>query len=55
MIQKIREEFPDLLIFLGGQAFKHGGEEVISKYKNVVYFPDLYSLNEILKTVYKYA
>ncbi len=55
MIQKIRSEFPDLLIFLGGQAFKHGGEEVISKYKNVMYFADLYSLNEILKIVYQHA
>lgn len=50
MIQKIRDEFPDILIFTGGQAFKHGGENILSKYKNVIYFPDLFTLSTILKT-----
>lgn len=51
MIQKIRSEFPDLLIFTGGQAFRHGGKEIVSKYKNVIYFPDLFSLGRILKKI----
>lgn len=48
MIRKISAEFPNLLIFTGGQAFRHGGEAVLSKYKNVIYTPDLFTLNEIL-------
>ncbi len=43
MIQQIREEFPSLVILVGGQAFLHGGHEILSKHKNVVYKPDLTS------------
>lgn len=50
MIQKIRAEFPDIWIFTGGQAFRHGGTDIIAKYKNVIYFPDLFTLSTILKT-----
>lgn len=50
MIQKIRNEFPDTWIFTGGQAFKHGGADIISKYKNVIYFPDLFTLSNMLKS-----
>lgn len=49
MIQQITNEFPELKIFVGGQAFRHGGIEVISSYKNVVFLPDLNSLDNYLK------
>lgn len=49
MIQRINNEFPELRIFVGGQAFRHGGVDVISSYKNVVYLPDLNSLDNYLK------
>lgn len=49
MIQHITDEFPGLKIFVGGQAFRHGGVEVISSYKDVIYLPDLNSLDQYLK------
>lgn len=49
MIQHITDEFPELKIFVGGQAFRHGGVEVISSYKDVIYLPDLNSLDQYLK------
>lgn len=49
MIQQINNLFPELKILVSGQAFRHGGIEVISSYKNVVYLPDLNSLNNYLK------
>lgn len=51
MIQQINIEFPDLPIFVGGQAFRHGGDKVFSTYKNVVYLTDLNSLDHFLKTI----
>lgn len=43
MIQKVQIEFPNLPILVGGQAFHHGGNEIILKYNNVVFQPDLNS------------
>lgn len=48
-IEQINIEFPELKIMVGGQAFRHGGEEVIAAYKNVVYLPDLNFLDNYLK------
>ena len=44
-IKTIREKFPNLLIIIGGQAFRHGGQDIISKYTNVEYLPDLNSID----------
>jgi methanogenic corrinoid protein MtbC1 len=41
MLQRFREEFTDLPVLVGGQAFRHGGEEVLEQYNNVFYKPDL--------------
>lgn len=49
MIEEIRQSFPDLKILAGGQAFLHGGSEVLEKYENVNYLPDLTSLDSYLK------
>ncbi|MGM0531986.1 MAG: cobalamin B12-binding domain-containing protein [Bacteroidota bacterium] len=49
MIEEIRQSFPGLKILAGGQAFLHGGTEVLEKYENVKYLPDLTSLDSYLK------
>ena len=49
MIGRMQKEFPELPIVVGGQAFRHGGEEVLTKYKDVVYLPDLDSVQLFIK------
>lgn len=49
-IQKVRKEFPELPILVGGQAFLHDGQDVLLKYENVVFRPDLDSAELYLKT-----
>lgn len=49
MILKVQKEFPDLPILVGGQAFQHGGKDIILKYDNVVYIPDLNSTELFIK------
>lgn len=49
MLQEIRQSFPGLRILVGGQAFRHGGVEVLEKYRNVNYLPDLVALDAYLK------
>lgn len=51
MIQRIRNEFPETLILVGGQAFLHGGIEIISNYKNVIYQPDINSTELFINTL----
>jgi hypothetical protein len=41
MIQKIRAQKPNLPILVGGQAFRRGGQDVIARYPNAKYLPDL--------------
>lgn len=49
MIKTIRKEFPDLLIMVGGQAFRHGGKDVINKYDHVILGDNLNNLESFLK------
>lgn len=49
MIQQIRKELPELTILVGGQAFRNGGNEVLSKYDQVIYQPDLKSTDLFIK------
>lgn len=49
MILKIRAEFVDLPILVGGQAFLRGGQDVLLKYSNVTYLPDLNSVDLFIK------
>jgi methanogenic corrinoid protein MtbC1 len=49
MIQKVQKEFPKLPILVGGQAFQHGGTDIILKYDNVVFKPDLNSTEIFIK------
>ncbi len=47
-LKRIREEFPELPVLIGGQAFQHGGEEVLEQYDNVYYKPDLKSTESFI-------
>lgn len=49
MIQKMSDEMPELRILVGGQAFQRGGQDVIAKYPNVLYLPDLHSIDAFIK------
>ena len=49
MLVKIRNQFPELYILVGGQAFLHGGFDVLKKFRNVIYKADLNELDELLK------
>lgn len=49
MIEKVQKEFPELPVIVGGQAFRHGGKDVLSKYKNVTYSPDIDSVELFIK------
>ncbi|MFW5786583.1 MAG: cobalamin B12-binding domain-containing protein, partial [bacterium] len=41
MLKLLRRAFPDLPIVIGGQAFRHGGGELLDRYPNTAYLPDL--------------
>lgn len=49
MIEKLRQEFADMPILVGGQAFKRFAVEVNSKFQNVNYFSDLYLLGKYIE------
>lgn len=49
VIRKIDEDIPNLPILVGGQAFRRGGQEVIARYPNVKYLPDLNSVDAYIK------
>jgi len=53
MIQMIRTDFPDLPILVGGQAFRHGGQNILLKYENVIYKPDLISAELFIKKLHQ--
>lgn len=46
-------DFPDLMIVVGGQAFKHLEVSKIEDLEQVVYFPDLYILEQFVKSINK--
>jgi len=49
MLQRVQQIFPEQHLLVGGQAFSHGGTEVLQKYKNVFYKPDLKSTEAFIK------
>ena len=51
MIPVIRKEFPELPILVGGQAFRYGGQEILLKYENVIYKPDIKSTDLLIKSI----
>lgn len=51
MLQLINKKLPNLKILVGGQAFRHGGQHILSKYQNTSYLPDLYSTELFIKNL----
>lgn len=48
-LHKIRSEFAQLPILIGGQAFLRGGQEIISDFEHVTYLPDLDAIENFIK------
>lgn len=53
MIKAIQDEIPNLPILIGGQGFRFGGIEIINRYTNLIYLPDLDSLESFLNQINK--
>jgi len=51
MIPIIQKEFPELPILVGGQAFRHGGQEILLKHENVIYKPDIINTELFIKSI----
>lgn len=49
MISVLKNEFPDLMIIIGGQAFKHKIEGNFSKLEGIKYISNLYNLDTYIK------
>ncbi len=49
ILQTTTELFPNLPILVGGQAFRLGGVEIIEKYPNVTYLPNIQSTDLFIK------
>lgn len=49
MIQNVRKELPNLPILIGGQAFRYGGQDMLLKYDNVIYQPDISGTDLFIK------
>jgi methanogenic corrinoid protein MtbC1 len=47
-LDKIRSEFSQLRIIIGGQAFLRGGKEILSGYDNITYLPDLNAIENFI-------
>jgi methanogenic corrinoid protein MtbC1 len=51
MIDTLKNEFPELTIILGGQAFLHKKENSFDKIHDVKYITNLYELDNYIKTI----
>ena len=49
MLDKIKTKLPDLFVLVGGQAFRHGGLDMLEKYNKLIYKHDLNELEDFLK------
>jgi len=50
MLTEIRNEFPETPVWVGGQAFRWGGVEVIEKFYNTAFIDSLHNLEMKLQT-----
>lgn len=48
MIEKIRSEFPELQVIIGGQAFIHLADKALDKFGNIQLISDLYLLKQYI-------
>lgn len=55
MLRSIQKEMPYLPILIGGQGFRYGGIEIVNRYKNLIYLPDLNSLESFLIQINHYG
>ncbi|PKP06567.1 MAG: cobalamin-binding protein [Bacteroidetes bacterium HGW-Bacteroidetes-5] len=51
VINRIRDLFPETLIIVGGQGLRLHQKEITGKYPNLLYFPDLFKLEEFIKSI----
>jgi len=51
LIEGIKSEFPNVVILVGGQAFKHLTPQNIKQLGNVTHITDLYFLDRFLKSI----
>jgi methanogenic corrinoid protein MtbC1 len=51
VIERIRDLFPETIIIVGGQGLRLHQKEITGKYPNLLYFPDLYKLEEFIKSI----
>ena len=49
LLEKLRHEFPELQILIGGQAFSHISPEIVSKLGNVIQIGDLHLLKKYIQ------
>jgi MerR family transcriptional regulator, light-induced transcriptional regulator len=49
MLIEIRKVFPNLLILIGGQAFRNGGNNILTNYNNIRYLSNLNELDHFIK------
>lgn len=50
-LKTVRDEFPELLIIIGGQGFNHLNNQDLNKTQGVVYLQDLYVLEQFVKSL----
>ena len=51
MLTAMQQEMPNLPILIGGQGFRYGGLDILNRYRNLVYLPDLNSLESFIKQI----
>jgi len=51
LLDLLREEFPDLMIILGGQALQQSTQQDFNNYSNLLLFTDLYVLEQFIKSL----
>ena len=51
MIERIRVLFSQTLIIVGGQGLRYSQKDITGKYPNLLYFPDLYKLEDFINNI----
>lgn len=51
LLRSIRNEFPKLFVLVGGQGFRHGGQEVLTKYPHTLFLPNLKEVEFFLQKI----
>ncbi|WP_297087226.1 B12-binding domain-containing protein [uncultured Draconibacterium sp.] len=51
MLNKLKSEFPEITIIIGGQALAHATETTLAEWKDILLFSDLYELDNYLRNL----